>query len=396
MILLRAVWQTTRAAALLDRALDRATLAEGFVPVTLRRAARRGRASGCGRPPRRSGRRRHSSRSSWPAPPSAACRSCRTWSRGGPWRRSAPAAPRDAGRQRAHRSERRRHHRQHRRRARRRRADRPHPPLPAADGARRAARVRAASPASGRRAHRRAGAVRRRRRHRAGGRRRLLRGRLAQQPHLPHRPAERTDDHDRRLRRGRVRRRPQAGGAGGAQRTERSGRGPQRRSLHRRHAQQPRPAGRAGHRDDPDDRRQRHARRSEPASATADRPWPRTSSNPVGVALAPNGDVYIADTGHNRIRRVAAATGIITTVAGDGLRRRGRRRRARGAGAPGGADGASPSCPPARRVTLYVADSLNGRMRVDRAGRHHLHARRSAALRDAVAALVSSFADGST
>ena len=42
-------------------------------------------------------------------------------------------------------------------------------------------------------------------------------------------------------------------------------------------------------------------------------------SNPVGVALAPNGDVYIADTGHNRIRRVTAATGVISTVAGDGL-----------------------------------------------------------------------------
>ena len=61
--------------------------------------------------------------------------------------------------------------------------------------------------------------------------------------------------------------------------------------------------------------------------------------NPVGVALAPNGDVYIADTGHNRIRRVAAATGIITTVAGDGLAGATGDGGPRRAGAPGRADG---------------------------------------------------------
>src|SRR5204863_2515791 len=40
---------------------------------------------------------------------------------------------------------------------------------------------------------------------------------------------------------------------------------------------------------------------------------------PSGVAVAPNGDVFIADTGHHRIRRVDAATGRIWTVAGDGV-----------------------------------------------------------------------------
>ena len=112
--------------------------------------------------------------------------------------------------------------------------------------------------------------------------------------------------------------------------------------------------------------------------------------NPVGVALAPNGDVYIADTGHNRIRRVDAATGIITTVAGDGL-----------AGAAG--DG-GPAAQARLAAPMGVAVVPTGKTRHalrrrlaqrahprDRAGRHHLHARRPAPLRDAVAAFVSSF-----
>ena len=43
-----------------------------------------------------------------------------------------------------------------------------------------------------------------------------------------------------------------------------------------------------------------------------------TLSGPGGVAIASNGDIYFADTGNNSIRKVAAATGIITTVAGNG------------------------------------------------------------------------------
>jgi hypothetical protein len=39
---------------------------------------------------------------------------------------------------------------------------------------------------------------------------------------------------------------------------------------------------------------------------------------PVGVALDAAGDLYIADFGHNVIRRVDATTGIITTMVGDG------------------------------------------------------------------------------
>jgi len=42
-------------------------------------------------------------------------------------------------------------------------------------------------------------------------------------------------------------------------------------------------------------------------------------SNPNGVAVDKAGNLYIADTDNNRIRMVAAATGVITTVAGPGL-----------------------------------------------------------------------------
>src|SRR5436309_5254850 len=42
-------------------------------------------------------------------------------------------------------------------------------------------------------------------------------------------------------------------------------------------------------------------------------------SHPNGVALDAGGNLYIADLGNERIRKVAAATGIITTVAGNGV-----------------------------------------------------------------------------
>ena len=49
---------------------------------------------------------------------------------------------------------------------------------------------------------------------------------------------------------------------------------------------------------------------------------------PSDVAVASNGDIYIADMHHNRVRRVDAKTGIISTVAGPG-RYRPRRQRQR-------------------------------------------------------------------
>jgi len=39
---------------------------------------------------------------------------------------------------------------------------------------------------------------------------------------------------------------------------------------------------------------------------------------PTGIAIDPNGDLIIADSGNHRIRRVDASTGIITTIAGNG------------------------------------------------------------------------------
>ncbi len=41
-------------------------------------------------------------------------------------------------------------------------------------------------------------------------------------------------------------------------------------------------------------------------------------NRPVGLAVAPNGDLYIADWLNQRVRKVAADTGVITTVAGNG------------------------------------------------------------------------------
>ncbi len=42
-------------------------------------------------------------------------------------------------------------------------------------------------------------------------------------------------------------------------------------------------------------------------------------SGQVGLAVDGNGNLFIADRGNNRIRRIAAATGIITTIAGTGV-----------------------------------------------------------------------------
>ncbi len=40
--------------------------------------------------------------------------------------------------------------------------------------------------------------------------------------------------------------------------------------------------------------------------------------SPFGVAFDSSGNIYLADTDNERIRKVTASTGVITTVAGDG------------------------------------------------------------------------------
>ena len=80
---------------------------------------------------------------------------------------------------------------------------------------------------------------------------------------------------------------------------------------------------------------------------------------PTSVAVDVEGNLYIADTGNNRVRRVDAATGIITTVTGTGER---------GYGGDGGrATKAALSWPTGVAVdangNLYIADSENRRVR---------------------------------
>ena len=81
---------------------------------------------------------------------------------------------------------------------------------------------------------------------------------------------------------------------------------------------------------------------------------------PTALAVDAAGDVYVADTNNHRVRRIAAATGTITTVAGDGVE---------GYSGDGGlATAAAIDSPDGLAVDaagdLYVADTHNGRVRV--------------------------------
>jgi sugar lactone lactonase YvrE len=84
---------------------------------------------------------------------------------------------------------------------------------------------------------------------------------------------------------------------------------------------------------------------------------------PMDVALGPGGDIYIADMGHHRVRVIDGVTGIITTIAGDGS--------PRSSGDGGPARGASLAGPVGlalssskRQITVFVAEYLGGNVRV--------------------------------
>ena len=85
-------------------------------------------------------------------------------------------------------------------------------------------------------------------------------------------------------------------------------------------------------------------------------------NTPTDVAVAPNGDVYIADIYHNRVRKVDARTHVISTIAGDGTF---------GESGDGGPATQTSLAGPAGialasdngRITIYIADYYNGLVR---------------------------------
>jgi sugar lactone lactonase YvrE len=81
--------------------------------------------------------------------------------------------------------------------------------------------------------------------------------------------------------------------------------------------------------------------------------------HPTAIAIDAAGDIYIADTGNHRVRRVAAATGVIATIAGDGIE---------GFGGDGGAAIAAAIDSPSGLAIgstgdVFIADTHNGRIR---------------------------------
>src|SRR5439155_1110445 len=80
---------------------------------------------------------------------------------------------------------------------------------------------------------------------------------------------------------------------------------------------------------------------------------------PAGVAVVASGNLYIADLNNQRIRKVAAASGIINTVAGNGIPAfAGDRGAATSAWLEGASDVALDAS-----GNLYIADYFNQRIR---------------------------------
>src|SRR5436853_432637 len=82
-------------------------------------------------------------------------------------------------------------------------------------------------------------------------------------------------------------------------------------------------------------------------------------NSPASVAVDSSGNLYIADLGNERIRKIAAATGIISTVAGNGV--------LGFAGDGGAATNASLNSPASvaqdASGNLYIAEYVNNRIR---------------------------------
>ena len=90
---------------------------------------------------------------------------------------------------------------------------------------------------------------------------------------------------------------------------------------------------------------------------------------PSDVAVATNGDIYIADMHHNRIRKVDGRSRIITTVAGSGVfGEEGDDGPATRASLAGPAGIALVENPPGRVSTIFIADYYNGTVRAVRDG----------------------------
>jgi len=80
---------------------------------------------------------------------------------------------------------------------------------------------------------------------------------------------------------------------------------------------------------------------------------------PIGVAVDGAGNIYICDNDNNRIRKITAATGVITTIAGNGMA---------GFGGDGGPATAAQFSEPQnvavdKNGNVYIADSGNARIR---------------------------------
>lgn len=94
-----------------------------------------------------------------------------------------------------------------------------------------------------------------------------------------------------------------------------------------------------------------------------------TVNNPSGVAIDGAGNLYIADTGNNRVRMITAATGLMSTIAGGG------------SGCGGQTDTVGDGCPATSAIfnspqgvtvdgsgNIYIADTSNHRIRAIPAG----------------------------